>query len=70
MARLASRTIKSQDEQWDFEGKAARQLELLLKKLKVDTYNHEYIVTITVDQVDEPLPEKDYDADASEADDD
>lgn len=51
--RLTEKTWMIRDEEIMAESSIANQVENLLSKLKLDTYNHEYTVTITVDQIDE-----------------
>lgn len=55
-------TWLTRDEEYNAEEHMAERLENALKSLKLDTYNGEYVVTVTVAQVspdpDEP-PEDD-----------
>jgi hypothetical protein len=55
MARVADVTLISGDEQYGFPSQAGDRVERLLKSLGMDTYNHRYVVRVTVDREDDSV---------------
>jgi len=59
--RLKDITLVTEDEQCSPARGLAEQIEAVLEDLEMDTYNKQYVVRLTVDQVDEDLPVQDDD---------
>lgn len=57
--RILDKTFLTEDEGYDPAGKIAEQVENALRNLrpKLDPYNEQYIVRVTVDKVDPDEPE-------------
>lgn len=55
--RLLDKTIMTEDEGWNLAFGIASQIREHLKRLKLDSYNNQYVVRVTVDQVDERVEE-------------
>jgi hypothetical protein len=61
--RLLDKTFLTQDEQYGPASAVASKVEVLLKRLTMDTYNHQYVIRITVDVVDDVTVKEDEDED-------
>lgn len=51
--RVLDKTIQIEDEEYLPIPRVIGQVEEYLKRLDIDTYNHRYVVRITVDEVDD-----------------
>lgn len=61
--RLLDKTWLTEDEAFNAEGFISDQLECALNNLKLDTYNHQYVVRVTVDQVNPAETQEETDED-------
>ena len=52
--RLLDKTFLTYDEEYLTESRLGELVRTELKALQLDTYNHRYIVRLTVDRQDEP----------------
>lgn len=51
--KILDKTFLSEDEGYDLSGKLSRAVEAALDKVKLDPYNHQYVLRVTLDQIDE-----------------
>lgn len=63
--RLLDKTILTEDEGWNIERDVGQQIENALRNIrpKLDAYNAQYVIRVTVDSIDpiEPEPKEDDD---------
>lgn len=50
--RILERTFLTEDEDYNPAGKLAEQIEAVLVRLELDAYAKQYVVRVTVDEVD------------------
>lgn len=59
MARIAEITLTTWDEEYMSESRIGDQIQTALEALKLDTYNKQYVVQVTISTVDEPVSPSD-----------
>ncbi len=59
--QILNKTFITEDEGWDTGNEIVQRIEAELKRVKFDSYNHQYVVRFSLDTVDElepaPYPE-------------
>lgn len=55
--RILDKTFLAEDEGWNLPVSISRQIVSHLRSLRMDSYNNKYVIRLTVDVIDDELPE-------------